>query len=176
MSHPPRPTSGLIRPSSGLAHFNQSNTQSSALQARITEKKLELESLKQLRDLSAGLAGQMQQLEEKLSTLSDGTEAVAAVMANWNTVLRAVYMASGEYMGTSRPDNCCVDHGGTEVIDDADFVRVANLPKPKGGDAVQDGEAAEEEIQLPQTLVRIPIQQAEAAQREQQQKRSQAGD
>jgi DASH complex subunit DAD2 len=74
-----------------------SQSQSSALQARINEKKLELESLKQLRDLSAGLAGQMQQVEEKLATLSNGTEAVAAVMGNWNTVLRAVYMASGEW-------------------------------------------------------------------------------
>lgn len=42
--------------------------------ARINEKQTELESLKQLRDLSAGLAMQMQTLKEKLSTLSDGTE------------------------------------------------------------------------------------------------------
>lgn len=49
-------------------------SQSSALQQRIVEKKAELENLKQLRDLSAGLAGQMEQLEEKLSTLSNGTE------------------------------------------------------------------------------------------------------
>ncbi len=83
------------RPSSGLATSN--NTQSSALQARINEKKAELESLKQLRDLSAGLAGQMQQLEDKLATLSNGTQAVAEVLSNWNGVLRAVYMASGEY-------------------------------------------------------------------------------
>jgi DASH complex subunit DAD2 len=53
-----------------------SSTQSSALQHRINEKRVELENLKQLRDLSAGLAGQMEQLEEKLSTLSDGTEGV----------------------------------------------------------------------------------------------------
>ncbi|KAL9611420.1 MAG: hypothetical protein Q9167_003926 [Letrouitia subvulpina] len=44
------------------------------LVARINEKKAELENLKELRDLSAGLAGQMQALEEKLSTLSDGAE------------------------------------------------------------------------------------------------------
>lgn len=44
------------------------------LQARINEKKAELENLKQLRDLSAGLAGQMSMLEEKLATLADGTE------------------------------------------------------------------------------------------------------
>lgn len=46
------------------------------LMARINEKKAELENLKQLRDLSGGLAAQMQALEEKLSTLSDGTEGV----------------------------------------------------------------------------------------------------
>lgn len=56
---------------------------------------MELENLKQLRDLSAGLAGQMQQLEEKLATLSNGTEAVAAVLGNWHNVLRAIHMASG---------------------------------------------------------------------------------
>ena len=44
------------------------------LVARINEKRAELENLKHLRDLSAGLATQMQTLEEKLSTLSDGTE------------------------------------------------------------------------------------------------------
>lgn len=85
-----------IRPSSGLAHNPSGSTQSSILQARINEKKVELENLRQLRDLSAGLAGQMQQLEEKLSTLSNGTEAVAAVLSNWNNVLRAIHMASGE--------------------------------------------------------------------------------
>jgi DASH complex subunit DAD2 len=90
-----------IRPSSGLATQTNANltgsTQTSALQTRINEKKAELESLKQLRDLSAGLAGQMQQLEEKLATLSNGTQAVAEVLSNWNGVLRAVYMASGMY-------------------------------------------------------------------------------
>lgn len=83
------------------------------LLARISEKKAELENLKQLRDLSAGLAAQMQALQEKLSTLSNGTEgrskspmgaesllrsyrivAVAAVLSNWHTVLQAIHMAS----------------------------------------------------------------------------------
>lgn len=102
MSYAPRQTTlpSHIRPSSGLANPSAS-TQSSLLQARINEKKQELESLKQLRDLSAGLAGQMQQLEEKLSTLSNGTEAVAAVLGNWNNVLRAIHMASGEPADTA---------------------------------------------------------------------------
>ncbi|KAI9886878.1 MAG: hypothetical protein M1823_001314 [Watsoniomyces obsoletus] len=67
---------------------------SPALLARVNEKKLELENLKQLRDLSAGLANQMRALEEKLSTLAGGTEAVAVVLSNWHNVLRAIHMAS----------------------------------------------------------------------------------
>ncbi|SMR61100.1 unnamed protein product [Zymoseptoria tritici ST99CH_1A5] len=145
MSYAPRPTSGLIRPSSRMSSQTGSQSQSSALQARINEKKVELESLKQLRDLSAGLAGQMQQLEEKLSTLSNGTEAVAAVMGNWNTVLRAVYMAS------------------------------ASIPKPKDEEEQANGKAEAVEPALPQTLVRIPIQQAEAAQREKELKEASSG-
>jgi len=47
---------------------------SPALAARIEEKKAELENLKQLRDLSAAVASQMEALEQKLTTLSDGTE------------------------------------------------------------------------------------------------------
>jgi len=93
----PRPSSGLgLRNSNPSASTASNNPQTSALHSRIAEKKVELESLRQLRDLSAGLAGQMQQLEEKLATLGTGTEAVAAVMGNWNQVLRAVFMASGE--------------------------------------------------------------------------------
>ena len=64
-------TSGLRHSSTG---GSQATTQSPMLVARINEKRAELESLKQLQELSAGLALQMQTLEEKLSTLSDGTE------------------------------------------------------------------------------------------------------
>ena len=64
--------SSLRHPSMGGSQA--STAQSSMLTARINEKKAELEGLKQLRDLSAGLALQMQTLEEKLSMLSDGTE------------------------------------------------------------------------------------------------------
>lgn len=148
MSYGHRPT-GLpshIRPSSGLANPSAS-TQSSILQARIGEKKAELENLRQLRDLSAGLAGQMQQLEDKLSTLSDGTQAVAEVLGNWNNVLRAIHMASGK------------DCTSYEVYGADTDVATAKIPKPKEAEG-------EEETPLPQTLVRIPIQQAEAAQRD----------
>ena len=73
MSLPTRPiTSNLRHPSIGGSQ--NASGQSPALIARINEKKAELESLKQLKDLSAGLAAQMEALESKLSTLSDGTE------------------------------------------------------------------------------------------------------
>ncbi|KAL1641168.1 DASH complex subunit dad2 [Diplodia intermedia] len=47
---------------------------SPVLLARINEKKQELANLKELQALSGGLADQMEMLEKKLSTLSDGTE------------------------------------------------------------------------------------------------------
>jgi len=87
--------------------------QSPALLARVNEKRAELENLKELRDLSAAVAAQMEALEQKLSTLSNGTEgvytftpsskrwglvltisAIATVLANWHNVLRAINMAS----------------------------------------------------------------------------------
>ncbi|KAL5606657.1 hypothetical protein BROUX41_003053 [Berkeleyomyces rouxiae] len=70
--------------------------QSSMLTARISEKKMELDNLKELRDLSAAVATQMENLEQKLATLSDGTEAIALVMSNWHNVLRAISMASSK--------------------------------------------------------------------------------
>lgn len=71
--------------------------QSPALVARVNEKKAELENLKELRDLSAAMATQMEALAQKLATLSDGTEAIALVLSNWHNVLRAINMASGKH-------------------------------------------------------------------------------
>ncbi|KAK7559909.1 DASH complex subunit Dad2-domain-containing protein [Phyllosticta citricarpa] len=100
-----------------------SQSASPVLLARIEEKKRELANLKDLKALSAGLADQMEQLEQKLATLSDGTEAVAAVLSNWHNVLRAI----------------------------------TKIPQPK---EEEDQEAQGDEVPLPQTLVRIPTQQA----------------
>ncbi|KAI5304361.1 hypothetical protein KEM55_000101, partial [Ascosphaera atra] len=66
---PPLPASGTLRQG-----FASSSQQSSALVSRLNAKKAELENLKQLRDVSGALAGRMEALEEKLSTLRDGTE------------------------------------------------------------------------------------------------------
>ncbi|KAG7004887.1 RNA cytosine C(5)-methyltransferase NSUN2 [Physcia stellaris] len=122
-------TSSLRHPSIG---GSQASTQSPLLVARINEKKIELEGLKQLRDLSAGLAMQMQTLEEKLSTLSDGTQAVAAVLSNWHNVLRAINMASSKLSSSNDNDGSGSGEQG--------------LSNPKT------------EINLPRTLVRIPFE------------------
>ena len=66
-----------------MGHIINSNGQSPVLVARINEKKVELENLKQLRDLSGQLAGQMQMLEDKLATLANGTEGIHGLAADF---------------------------------------------------------------------------------------------
>jgi DASH complex subunit Dad2 len=77
------------------------------LTSRIAEKQAEFESLSQLRDLSAGLALQMENLESKLHCLANGTQSifslntridigVAEVLANWDNVFRAINLATGK--------------------------------------------------------------------------------
>ena len=73
MALPNRPMGSHFRHTSYGGAPNSSG-QSAVLLKRIEEKKAELEQLKQLKDLSATLAAQMEALQEKLSTLSDGTE------------------------------------------------------------------------------------------------------
>ncbi|RYP06481.1 hypothetical protein DL764_003132 [Monosporascus ibericus] len=100
MAFSSRSLSGHMRQGSTASNINaQSSGQSAALMARVNEKKAELENLKDLRDLSAAVADQMEALEQKLATLSDGTEAIAAVVGNWHNVLQAINMASDS--GTS---------------------------------------------------------------------------
>ncbi|KAK1832658.1 DASH complex subunit DAD2 [Podospora conica] len=92
---PTRAFSGHMRQPS-MSAAGASTGQSPALVARVNEKKAELENLKELRSLSAAMASQMEALEQKLATLSDGTEAIALVLANWHNVLRAINMASAK--------------------------------------------------------------------------------
>jgi DASH complex subunit DAD2 len=143
---------------------NASTGTSPLLQQRIASKKAELASLKELQALSAGMADQMQQLEDKLSTLTDGTEAVAAVLSNWHNVLRAVNMASCKcsYLYHWKPVFGTV---GVLVICMRLMLRVSTvaIAKPKTdslGEHAQGERKGEEEVPLPVTLVRIPTEQA----------------
>lgn len=81
MSYSGRPLPSHLRHPSASAGQSTSG-QSPVLLARINEKKAELANLKELQMLSAGLADQMQTLEEKLATLSDGTEGKQTIRGN----------------------------------------------------------------------------------------------
>ncbi len=78
MSLPPRNLQpSHMRQTSMAGSAGVTSSAGKSLQARVSEKKAELENLKQLRDLSAAAASQMEALEQKLATLSDGTEGAA---------------------------------------------------------------------------------------------------
>lgn len=77
MSYQTRSISSSMRQPSIAGPAASTGGQSPALIARVNEKKAELENLKELRDLSAAVASQMEALEQKLATLSDGTEGEA---------------------------------------------------------------------------------------------------
>ncbi|KAL4905677.1 hypothetical protein BDW74DRAFT_151772 [Aspergillus multicolor] len=137
MAYASRPTS-MLPPGSSTASLRQTNNaiaqqQSSALAARVASKKAELDNLIQLREMSHGLAGQMEALQAKLGTLRDGTEAVAYVLANWDNVLRAITMASTKLATLDRVP------GQQPTIDEQGDVSI--------------------ELPLPATLVRIPTSQ-----------------
>ncbi|KAI0518202.1 DASH complex subunit Dad2-domain-containing protein [Xylaria bambusicola] len=100
MAFSTRTLPGHMRQGSASGNSNaQSTGQSATLLARVDEKKAELENLKELRDLSAAVANQMEALQQKLATLSDGTEAIATVIGNWHNVLQAINMASAKIPG-----------------------------------------------------------------------------
>ncbi|GAO48270.1 hypothetical protein G7K_2449-t1 [Saitoella complicata NRRL Y-17804] len=101
-----------------------------ALAARLAEKQREYENLLQLRDLSAGLAAQMEQLEGKLETLTNGTEAVATVLANWQNVFRAINLSAA---------------------------RLGKQDPPEEEEEEEEKTRPEEAPELPETLVRIPM-------------------
>ena len=133
------------------------------LVARINEKKAELENLKRLRDLSGGLAAQMQALEEKLSTLSEGTEGwthrvddacqclTTATQQRWQQSCPIGTMfyeqSTWHQVGTI---SIHVSYCHTDLL-------LVKVPKP--GPAEEEEKPGDNpEIPMPQTLVRIPIE------------------
>jgi DASH complex subunit DAD2 len=119
-----------------------STGQSPALIARVNEKKAELQNLKELRDLSAAMASQMEALEQKLATLSDGTEAIALVLANWHNVLRAINMASSKLPKPSAAE--AAESSGESIPLPQTLVRIPTEHAPNL-QAHADGIAAAEE-------------------------------
>ena len=130
------------------------------LVARINEKKAELENLKQLRDLSGGLAAQMQALEEKLSTLSEGTEGwtrhfddafqylTKGSQQRW-LLFYPIGITFCERSTWHQVGNCII----TPWLHNTNLTPV-KIPKPSSA----EGEEKLGDTPLPQTLVRIPIE------------------
>ncbi|KAL9940319.1 hypothetical protein V8E36_001024 [Tilletia maclaganii] len=71
--------------------------------ARLAAKQAELEGLRALREQSAGLAKNLEDLSERVDELVVGGEAVANVMASWQGVFRAIMVAQSA-MAASRAD------------------------------------------------------------------------
>lgn len=92
MAYMSRTASMLPPGSSATSSFRQPNQQSttisqqqsSVLASRIAAKRAELDNLRQLRDMSAALASQMQALQDKLGTLKDGTEGLSIRISWWS--------------------------------------------------------------------------------------------
>ncbi|OCT46175.1 DASH complex subunit DAD2 [Cladophialophora carrionii] len=117
---------------------------SSALQARIAQKRQELLNLTQLRDLSADLTSQLETLQAKLGQLNDGAQSVGLVLANWENVLGVIRMV-GMTVPTPVPK---AEHDDDGRGDGA--VEEENGRRPKDDQQPQ--------LELPVPLVRIPVQ------------------
>ncbi|CRL19941.1 DASH complex, subunit Dad2 [Penicillium camemberti] len=136
MAYSSRPTS-MLPGASGSSMRQPSGSQSqqsSALSARIAAKKAELENLRQLRDLSGTLAIQMQALDSKISTLKDGTEAVAYVLSNWDNVIRAITLASSKAGGLCDPESDSKNVEKPRNDLPSTLVRIPAEPRDKTGE------------------------------------------
>lgn len=65
-----------------------------SLQQRIDEKKAELTNLIEVKQFTETLKDQLDQLQDKLGDMVDGTESVALVLSTWQNVIRSVSLAS----------------------------------------------------------------------------------
>ncbi|KAJ5419845.1 uncharacterized protein N7487_003395, partial [Penicillium crustosum] len=97
-------------------------------------KRAELENLRQLRDLSGTLAIQMQALDSKISTLKDGTEAVAYVLSNWDNVIRAITLASSKAGGLGEPESDSKNVEKPRNDLPSTLVRIPAEPRDKTGE------------------------------------------
>ncbi|CUM56444.1 unnamed protein product [Debaryomyces tyrocola] len=67
---------------------------STHIQQKIAEKKAELENLNEIKNFTSILTNQLDELENKLDYMAEGTESVALVLSNWQNVVKSVSLAS----------------------------------------------------------------------------------
>ncbi|EFQ98936.1 hypothetical protein MGYG_01949 [Nannizzia gypsea CBS 118893] len=116
MSYNKRATA--IFPSSAAGTLSsRPGSQSSSLAALVAAKRAELEDIQQLRDISNALTTQLEALEAKLATLQNGAEAVACIMANFDSVLKVINMAASglpQAKNQESPSNANQQEGAKE--------------------------------------------------------------
>ncbi|KAH3682207.1 hypothetical protein WICPIJ_006828 [Wickerhamomyces pijperi] len=103
----------------------------SDLPTLVSQKTKELQTLKAIKLLSDSLLDQLTSLETGLQTISDGTDAVALVIGNWDMIIKAVSLAS---MGLGK-------------YQEEEFQSVFN-----------EDEQDEKRIPLPELLVRLRVE------------------
>ncbi|CAK9435791.1 uncharacterized protein LODBEIA_P04750 [Lodderomyces beijingensis] len=69
-------------------------SRSTAIQQKIAEKKANLEQLREFKQSADQLANELEQIGDYLEVMKDGTTNIAYIVAKWQSVMRAISLAS----------------------------------------------------------------------------------
>ncbi|KAI3404364.2 DAD2 [Candida oxycetoniae] len=66
----------------------------SAIYQKISEKRANLEKLREFKNLTNDLANELERIGDQLETMKDGTESIASIMKTWQSVIQSINLAS----------------------------------------------------------------------------------
>jgi hypothetical protein len=150
------PNTGTFPNTSRSSLVQNPHGPSSALHARIAQKREELHNLSQLRDLSAELTAQLETLQARLGQLKDGAQSVGLVLANWENVLGVIRM-----VGTKAPVPMQMPVPVSSPEDDIDRGEEENGNGATDREQNRHDQQQQQQppqLELPVPLVRIPVQ------------------
>ncbi|KAK0537697.1 DASH complex subunit dad2 [Tilletia horrida] len=131
--------------------------------ARLAAKQAELEGLRALREQSAGLAKNLEDLSERVDELVVGGEAVANVMASWQGVFRAILVAQSA-ISASRAEAVASANTAADLVATTSGSAEAGAEGTSAAVRTAEGAAAAGGVDpsllgpsVPGTLVRIPV-------------------
>jgi DASH complex subunit DAD2 len=154
------PNTGTIPNTSRSSLIQNPHGPSSALHARIAQKRQELHNLTQLRDLSAELTAQLETLQARLGQLKDGAQSVGLVLANWENVLGVIRMV-GTKAPVPMPMSMPMPMPASSPEDDIDRGEEENghgATDREQNRHDQQQRQRQPQLELPVPLVRIPVQ------------------
>lgn len=76
----------------------------SLYEQKIAEKRQDLERLQEFKQLTEKLADQLEGIGDQLDVMKDGTESVGLILANWQSIINSITMASLGLMKYSKQD------------------------------------------------------------------------